>query len=457
MKPSLDTPPASWSLKRTFLTIFLILTVSIWGFSALVVYWEADQESQELFDQSLEESAHLLLALAHHDVADLTSIAPSMVAEPQNNEYSKYLMFQIWSKDQRLLYKSKGAPDSPFSQNGALGFGNAKISAQSWRTYTSWNAEHSLQIQVGEPGGHRKEISERFAYKLFLYASLIIPLMAGIVWWSIQRVFRTLQRSADEVAQRTPDDLKMVTLDGAPTEVRPLLQAINRLFERVSRTLEYEQRFTADAAHELRTPLAAIKTNLQVIQRARNEDERSEAIGGLGISVDRASRLVDQLMTLSRLDPQYNKNQTLLPLDLATLLAEQLSALQAQAKKRRIHFEADLNFARCFLHKDSILILIRNLMDNAFRYTPANGMVKLTCGVENDQVYLKIADSGVGIPPELRLRVFDRFVRLSDASTPGSGLGLSIVKRIVESHHAEISLSDGLNATGSSVEIRFPT
>ncbi|CAN5888672.1 N/A [soil metagenome] len=469
-----------WSLRKTLLGILLTLTISVWGASAVIVYLDADQESQELFDQSLAETGRLLLTLAEHEVEESTVFAPAGLGattlsgddkktapEPESDsekgEPSQYLLFQIWDSESHLIYKNTGAPDVPFANKNASGLGWVTINGLQWRTYATWDKEHRLQIQVGEPSSHRKDISGRFAYKLLLFAMLVLPLMVGGIWWAVNRVFKTLQKSADEVSRRTPNNLQKVSLDGAPIEVHPLLHAINRLFERVSRTLEHEQRFTADAAHELRTPLAAIKTNLQVIQRARNDAERTEAIGGLGTSVDRATRLVEQLMTLARLDPQYDQSQSLVVLDLATLLTTQLPSLRVQAEKLQLHFDVDLQAATCLLHPDSCLILFRNVIDNAFRYTPPNGHVQLSCRTQGKDVCLTIADSGVGIPAEMRERVFDRFVRLSDANKPGSGLGLSIVKRIVETHFAKITLMDGLandlvndlNRTGLTVEIRF--
>lgn len=459
MNPMKEKHPLSasaWSLRRTLLAILLILTITVWVFSAVVVYLDADQESHELFDQSLSETAHLLLTLADHEIEERMTTLPSTLEEPKNHAHGQYLLFQILDGNNRLLYKNMGAPDTPFAAKDATGFGWTTINGQQWRTYAAWNTGRRLQIQVGEPSSHRKEISGRFAYKLILFAMLIIPLMAGVIWWAVNRVFRTLQESADQVSQRTPNNLQKVSLQGAPSEVHPLLHAINRLFERVRRTLEYEQRFTADAAHELRTPLAAIKTYVQVIQRARNDEERGEAIAGLGASIDRSTRLVEQLMTLARLDPQYEQRHDMEQLDLSAVLSAQLPSLRAQAGKLQLQFDADLEPATCFVDQDSFLILIRNLMDNAFRYTPRNGSVQLSCRLLQGEVRLTIADSGEGIPAEMRERVFDRFFRLSDASKPGSGLGLSIVKRIVETHRASIILTDGLNGGGLSVEIRLP-
>lgn len=447
---------AGWSLRRTLLAILLALTVSVWVFSAVVVYIDADQESQELFDQSLAETAQLLLALADHELEERIAMGGAHPSEPVKNPHGEYLLFQMWDNTGRLLYKNQGAPDRAFVASNASGFGESLIAGKSWRTYAAWNVDRRLQIQVGEPDSHRNQISERFAWKLLLFVLVVIPLMALAIWWIINRAFRTLQVSADAVSRHMPTDLHEVSLAGVPSEVQPLLQAINHLIGRMRSTLEHEQRFTADAAHELRTPLAAIKTNLQVIQRARNAAERDEFIEALGISVDRATRLVGQLMALSRLDPQYDHQHRPVRLDLAELLAAQVPDWVAQAARLQLQLTAQLAPAVCRVHPDSFLILLRNLLDNALRYTPAGGEIRLTCRVADGAVCLSVADSGPGIPVDMHERVFDRFVRLAAAGMPGSGLGLSIVKRIAEAHGARLVLTDGLHGAGLTVEVRFP-
>ena len=331
---------APWSLRRTLLAWLLGLTLALWGLS-VIVYLEADRESQELFDQSLAETAHLPLSLADHEVQEHAAGTPLAMAVPDNRNHRQYLLFQIWSAEPRLLYKRRRARRR-LRPPGATGFGWANVDGARWRVYTSWNDSHRLQIQLAEPLRHRKDISSRFAYKLLGFALLLAVLATLTIRWSVNRAFRALRRLADEVSRRTPNDLAEVGLAGAPDEVHPLLLAINRLFERVRRTMEHEQRFTADAAHELRTPLAAIKTNLQVIQRARSDAERDEFIGGLGVSVDRAGRLVDQLLTLSRLDPQYRPADDLAEHDLAAVLAGQLPAWQAEAERRRVTLQTEL-------------------------------------------------------------------------------------------------------------------
>ncbi|HWZ48242.1 MAG TPA: ATP-binding protein [Herbaspirillum sp.] len=453
--PNASASGASWSLRGILLAVILTLTLGLWGLSTLIVYLNADRESQELFDQSLEETANLLLSLADHQLQERMTINAAQLAQTNDNRHNPYLKFEIRDSTKRLMYKNSDAPTALFTGDRPDGFIWATVNEQRWRIYTTWDDGRHLQIQVVEPNTHRTEISSRFAYKIFWFALLIMPLMAASIWWTVDRVFRVLRRSADEVSQRTPNDLGDVSMAGIPSEVHPLLLAINRLFERVRRTLEHEQRFTADAAHELRTPLAAIKTNLQVIQRARSDAERAEFIDGLSTSVDRASRLVEQLMTLARLDPN-EKYPDLKVLDIAEVIATQLPGLRAQAGLQQLHLDVRLELAPCLIHKDFFLILLSNLLNNAFRYTPRHGRVSLSCRREQHLVCLTVADSGPGIPPEMHERVFDRFFRLADANKPGSGLGLSIVKRIADTHDASIRLGPGLQGAGLAVEVRFP-
>ncbi len=431
-----------WSLRRSILAIVLAITVSIWGFSGIVVYIEADQESQELFDQSLAETAHLLLTLADHEAEESLASTAHTLTESNVEKHSQYLLFQIWDTQKRLLYRNNAAPETPLTTDTTSGFGWTQLNGQPWRTYSIWNAPHRLQIQIAEPISHRKDISGRFAYKLLLFAVLVLPLMAGAIWWMINRLFRALQHSADQVSQRTPNDLEKVDLAGAPVELHSLLTALNHLFERVSHAMEQEQRFTANASHELRTPLAAIKANLQVIQRARNDPERDEAAAGLLISVDRATRLVGQLMTLSRLDPQDARDPALQTYDLQHFLAKQIPEFSLIAERKQLNFTCNLQAASCLMNPDTLAIMLRNLLDNAVRYTPASGQIELACGSVDGLVFLRVSDSGPGIPEEMREKVFERFFRLPGASASGSGLGLSIVKSIVRSHDAQLELGD---------------
>ncbi|MBY0243261.1 MAG: sensor histidine kinase N-terminal domain-containing protein [Burkholderiaceae bacterium] len=436
------------------LGVLLALTLILWGGSAFIVYLEAQQESQELFDQSLAETAHLLLSLAENEATEHGTALAINLRIPERPAYHRYLLFQIRDAQQRLLYKNGGAPSVAFSPGAPEGYSWVQFGEQRSRLYTSWNADRTVQIQVAEPNSHREEISGRFFYKVTVFGTVLAILAGLAIWWCVSRVFQVLQVSANEVGARTPNDLADVPLRGAPSEVLPLLLATNRLFGRVRQSMEYEQRFTGDAAHELRTPLAAIKTNLQVMQRARSVAEREEFIAGLNTSVDRASRLVDQLLTLARLDPQASDGVALADDDLATLLNEEQAHWQSLAAGHQLLVQ--MAHAPCRIERESLRMLLRNLVDNAARYTPVPGRIVVSCGQSDGTSYLRVADSGPGISAAMQGRVFERFFRVAGTQAPGSGLGLSIVRRIADMHRAEIRLDAGADHIGLVVTVRFP-
>ena len=450
------TVGTGWSLRRTLLAVLLGLTVLLWGSSAAIVYVEAQQESDELFDQSLVETGHLLMSLVANDLRSRSGPATAELPLRGYPNPHHYLRFKVRDAQQRVLYRNDGALTTSLSPSVPDGLSWTTIDGQQWRLFVLWDTPRQLQLLVLEPTSHRDDISSRFFYKIAVFGALLAALAAFVIWWSINRVFRVLRHSAREVAARTPNDLGDVSLQGVPSEVHPLLLAINRLFGRVRHTMDYEQRFTADAAHELRTPLAAIKTNLQVLQRARSPFERDEFIAALDVSVARASRLVDQLLTLARLDPQAGADMRPQQLDLAVLLTEDAGSWQALCAQRGLSLTLNLQPAPGLLEADSLRMLVRNLVDNAARYTPAPGQVEIACGRNDGASYLRVTDSGPGIPDAMRERVFERFFRLAGAQTPGSGLGLSIVRRIADSHHARITLDAGPDGRGLAVTVAFP-
>ncbi|MGK5058677.1 ATP-binding protein [Janthinobacterium sp. LB2P49] len=446
----------TWSLRRTLLGVLLGLTLLLWVGSAAIVYVEARRESQELFDQSLIETGHLLLSLVEKDVRQHGLTGPiDLPLRGQPNPH-QYLLFKVRDAQQRVLYRNDAATDIALSRSAPDGLSWTSIGGQRWRLFSLWDPQRTLQLLVAEPTSHRDDISRGFFYRIALFGLLLVALATIAIWWSIHRVFRVLQASADEVSARTPDDLADVHVHGAPTELHPLLLEINRLFGSVRQSRDNEQRFTADAAHELRTPLAAIKTNLQVLQRARSADEREEFITALGASVERATRLVNQLLALAQLDPQSGAAADLRAGDLADLLAGQAAQWQQSSRQYQLSLSVNLAPAPCALHVDSLQMLLRNLVENALRYTPAPGAIEISCGVEAGRSYLRVADSGPGIAVAQHERVFERFVRLGGGQVPGSGLGLSIVRRIAERHGAHIVLGAGLQGRGLAVTVVFP-
>jgi signal transduction histidine kinase len=275
------------------------------------------------------------------------------------------------------------------------------------------------------------------------------------VWFAIRRGIAPIATVTEQVAGRAPEHLEALAPVTAPQEIRPLIDALNDLFGRVDRALDNERRFTADAAHELRTPLAAIVTQAQVASRARDAAERDQALVQIATSGRRASRLVEQLLLLARLDPAANLHKEKLRLD--QLAAAVCADHGSMALDKNITLELDTSGEIAIHgHADLLRVLLRNLLDNALRYTPAGEKVGVGVTVHGSSVRLTVSDSGPGIPPAERANVMRRFHRLAGQETEGSGLGLSIVARIAELHHASVVLADGMGASGLSVQVSFP-
>lgn len=296
----------------------------------------------------------------------------------------------------------------------------------------------------------QKELAEHLVESLLRPLLFGLPLLGGWIWFATRRGLAPLDEIAAQIGARAPERLDPVAPALAPREIRPLLDALNDLFARVERTLESERRFTADAAHELRTPLAALSAQAQVAQRARDGTERAQALAQIVAGSRRAGHLVDQLLTLARLDPAVPLPMETVRLD--ALAAEVCADHGAAALDKDIALELDAPREVVVAgNADLLRILLRNLLDNALRYTPPGGRIEvgIAPGV------LRVDDSGPGIPAAERANVLRRFYRLAGQEIAGSGLGLSIVARIAELHGAQLELADGCGAPGLSVRLRF--
>jgi two-component system sensor histidine kinase QseC len=311
-----------------------------------------------------------------------------------------------------------------------------------------WNNEHNLQVQVSENHHIRDELIGHIAWRLLFPALFGLPLIGLWVWLATRQGLASLNGLAGQIASRAPQQLQPLVPATAPSEIRPMLEALNSLFKRVETALEAERRFTADAAHELRTPLAALQAQLQVALRARDNDERDRSLMQLQNGLSRASHLVDQMLQLARLDPESG-----LPEPQLVDLAEITEAVCAELGILILDKNLDFDFTTepgCIVigQGEWLRVLIRNLVDNAIRYTPPGGRVRVAISRGPTDYRLEVTDSGPGIPPEEREAVQRRFHRLNQTDQPGSGLGLAIVSRIAELHGARLELSEAPNPPG---------
>jgi two-component system sensor histidine kinase QseC len=282
---------------------------------------------------------------------------------------------------------------------------------------------------------------------------LTLPLLAVLVGWGVRRGLRPLDRAAQDVAQRSPTNLEPLTLQGAPVEIAGLIEHLNTLLARVRDALEREQRFTSDAAHELRTPLAGIRTHAQVALRTDDNRQRRRATEEVMVGVDRATHLVEQMLALARLERDAIEGD-FQPVELGSLAAEVIATQEAEAAARHITIRLETETRTPVAGNPMALaMIIRNLVDNAIRYTPAGGAVAVRIRERDGALVLTVTDSGPGIPPEQREPLLARFRRGATGGAAGCGLGLSIVKRVVDLHRARLTLATPPGGRGLLAEV----
>jgi two-component system OmpR family sensor kinase/two-component system sensor histidine kinase QseC len=334
------------------------------------------------------------------------------------------------------------SPPPGFPARATLGFSDIEAAGSAWRVYSV--AARDRVIQVGQPVGVRRDLAARAALRSVLPILALAPLLGALIWWTVGVSLSPLRRVVDQVQLRDVNALGPLEDSGSPREIAPLTGAINALLERLRASFAAQRSFVADAAHELRSPLTALRLQLGLLARAPNEAARGAALQALSEGTERATRLVEQLLTLARSEPG-GAEAARERVDLAEAARLAASDVVALAGSRGIELSLDAPTPVPVLGDTTGLrVLARNLVDNAVRYTPRGGRVQVAVQAQAAQAVLLCDDSGPGIPAEERDRVFDRFYRRKngdeDAATTGSGLGMAIVRAIAERHGACVTL-----------------
>jgi two-component system OmpR family sensor kinase len=430
------------SVRRTLLAALLAAVVVVTLLGVLATYEVAREQLDDVFDYHLRQVA---LALSDRALAR----AAASRAGPEMD-----FSIQIFGEGGVRLYLSR--PEAPLPPVAELGYSTVDGPGGRWRVYATQAGEQV--IQVGQPLKVRGDLAFQAATRTLLPLAVLLPLLAVLVWRIVGRGLVPLDRLARAVGARTPSALEPFAEEGVPVEALPLVRSLNALLARLGAALTAQRAFVADAAHELRTPLAALRLQLQLAERAPEGEARAAALADLGAGLERETHLVQQLLTLARLDPGAGQAPPFSPVGLAALVRQAVADHAVLAEAKGI----DLGAAR--LEDEASVVgdaaglrtLLANLVDNAIRYTPAGGRVDVTAGLEAGGVpFLEVADSGPGIPAAERGRVFDRFYRVPGAGGEGSGLGLSIVGAIAERHLAEVTLREPPGG-GLAVRVRFP-
>jgi two-component system OmpR family sensor kinase len=428
------------SIRRRLLVALLgaLLVAGIAGAGATFV--SAHGEVGRMLDEELRQVA---LSLRDHSRLDFARL------ESRTNDPDLRVLVQIWDPAFDRPYSSRVA--APLPRQKAEGYATLEHEGRDWRIYTTFSAKQI--IQVAQPTAQRTELAALTAARLLLPVLVILPLLGLLGWWIVGRGLAPLAALADSLARRAPTSLEPMPTLEAPDEVQPLVRSLNDLLARLGDAFDTQRRFAADAAHELRTPLTALTLQIQVARRAESPEERAVALDRLEQGVKRATRLVQQLLTMARLEPDAARPTT--SFDLAAVAASVVEEKTPFAEQQRLSLALASAPVRLCGQEDALRILLANLVDNALRYTPPGGSVEVRVGPDGDQARIEVADSGPGIPEEERERVFDRFYRGRQAPSGGSGLGLAIVRQVVTLHGGSITLGKSPSG-GLLVSARFP-
>jgi two-component system OmpR family sensor kinase len=435
------------SLRRRLLVWPLAIVLLGGLIAAGVVFYQARQQANELFDYQLRQLAFTLRDRAY---------IPGNIAETLSSEGLDFVI-QVWASDSRLLYRSHSQIQIPGPSQP--GFSDVETSLGTWRVFTIWH--RGLWIQVAQHRLAREALAFSVSWRTLMPFVLALPLMGFAIWRVVGREIRFLQSTAHAVTRRTPESLEPIEDASVPEEVQPLVDSLNGLMGRLGGALAQQRQFIADAAHELRTPLTALRLQLQLAERARDDEERRKAHERLREGIARAVHVVEQLLTLARADPEAG-SAALGRIDLMELAQSARDAHDAAAAERGMRLTLELRDAPLVVHGDraTLRALLDNLLDNALRYAKTEKMVSDTISLRayrsGADAVLEVEDAGPGIPAEERNRVFDRFYRGEGAAEGGTGLGLAIVRRIAQRHGGRVELLEGPGGKGLLARVSLP-
>ena len=445
------------SLQSRLLALVLGVVVAVWLVTAAVTWRDVHHELDELLDSHLAQAAALLVVQQAGEIED----DDHAVDAPTLHRYAPKVAFQIFHAG-RLALRSANAPATPMVADAErdhaglkTGFKTVQIDGVAWRVFGAHGGERDIQVYVGEQEASRSSILLAVLRGTLAPMLLALPLLALAAWWAVYRGMAPLRQLGRTLAARQPHALQPVALADAPTEMTAMLAALNALFDRIGALMEAERRFTADAAHELRTPIAAIRAQAQVALAEADDARRRHALEATLAGCDRAARLVDQLLTLSRLEA--GAAPAAAALDLGALVRKVAAELAPQALHKSQTVELDAADA-CTVQGDATLlsVLVRNLLDNAIRYSPRHATVRMAVVQRGGQVLLTVEDSGAGMSDADSRRLGERFFRVLGSDETGSGLGWSIVKRIAAASGAAIQVGRSSALGGLSVEVGWP-
>jgi two-component system sensor histidine kinase QseC len=442
----------------------------MWLASLVLIVSVAWRQTSDTFDDALKEGSRLALVLGsellERDEPDVQSES-DMTQQGKSAKFKIY--YQIVADDGRVLQRARKAPAQPFSSDLSLrnGYLNVWVGGKPWRVYVVRAQHQPFQVQIGQPWDERAELLGEMAERLAWPALGMLALLGIFCWWAIRRLLAPLDRTAARIAAKSADDLEAVPLAPEPRELQPIMRAFNGVLVRLAAALQAERRFTADAAHELRTPLAALRMRIQLLQRQHQQGGHSVSpaeLQALRDEVDRSTALVESLLTLARLDPQRPQMLVKGNVPLAAEFAQLDRRLGAYARAKGMTLVFERGVDSVYAEPALLHSALHNLIDNALRYGAAGGCVRVqavplpgaVASAADGGVRLTVRDDGPGVAPAERARLGERFFRVLGTDESGNGLGLSIVARTAALHGALLRFESGLEGHGLGVVLDLP-
>ncbi len=444
------------SLRLRLFAILALATGALWVSAVVWIDLGTRRELEHVLDTRLQEAARMVDSLVAPADGARTAVAaadPLLGGASAREGYTHQLSCQIWSLDGRLMASSDSAPAEALGREG--GFSERTIDGERWRVFTVEDAAKGVRVVVGDRLGLRERLVRDLIKGLLAPAALIVPLLAALIWASLGSGLRPLRAMAREVEERGAGDMRPIDPGHAPREIRPLAAALNALLRRLEAAREHERAVTAMAAHELRTPLAGLKIQAQVALGTSDAAARERALRQILAGVDRATRLIRQLLAASRLDAMVDGGRRDL-VGLGDVLGDVVDPAADAAQGVQTRVDPGLLALSCHADRDSLALALRNLHENAVQHMPAGGAVRWSGRRDGCRVLLAVEDEGPGIPDDELGRVRDRFFRGRHRSPTGTGLGLAIVDLALGRCGGRLSLANRPEGTGLRAEVDLP-
>jgi two-component system sensor histidine kinase QseC len=441
------------SLKRKLFLILVAATGLIWLAATCWIYVGTTREVENVLDSRLQEAARMVLSLAtSNGFGSLQKDADTSHAADVLS-YERQLSCQIWSLDGRLVARTSGAPNESLSDT-RTGFSERIINGETWRVFTAEDAAANVRVLVGDRLGLRESFVTHIIKGLAAPMLLTAPLLALLIWASLSRGLRPLQTLAEDLKRRMPDDMTAIKPENIPVEIQPMVTSLNNLFGRVREALRHERDITAFAAHELRTPIAGLRTQAQVAMTTSDPGRRDTALRQILFSVDRTTRLVRQLLTIARLDSEWETPITLVRV--GDVVQEVLDTLPLPDKQADVTVDPIVRSTVVLTNREALLLAVRNLHENAVRHMPQRGTIRWSSESTHEGTIVFVEDTGPGIPEDELELVSTRFFRGRNKTALGSGLGLSIVILALRSGGAHLYLRNRVGTPGLRAEMLWP-